>query len=377
MLVAEALDPQPGEHVLDLAAAPGGKTTHLAAKMRNTGLLVANEIHPRRVWDLAENLERCAVRIAAVTSDTPKRLADQLEGFFDRVLIDAPCSGEGLFRRNPEARAEWSPRLVAGCALRQTAILADAARLVRPGGRLVYSTCTFAPEENEGIVADFLERQADFSIVALESQPGFDTGRLEWAGESAPPALRQAVRLWPHRAPGEGHFIAILEKRAAGRPGSRQDRIKARPPEKLPRSWLKLFQAFVEENLPGVSEELRLAAAGTYLYHRPAGLPDAGKLRVIHPGWWLGAFKKNRFEPAHALALGLQKDDARRTVALAMVHPKKVHAYLRGESFPVEDQAPGDQGWALVTLDGFPLGWGKIVNGVLKNFYPRGLRWMG
>jgi 16S rRNA C967 or C1407 C5-methylase (RsmB/RsmF family) len=145
MVVAEMLDPRPGERVLDLAAAPGGKATHIVSLMRNEGLLVANEIHGQRAWDLAENLERWGARNAVITNESPERLADRFAGFFDRVLLDAPCSGEGMFRRSEAARREWSPELVHGCALRQSHILAQAARMVRPGGRLVYSTCTFAP----------------------------------------------------------------------------------------------------------------------------------------------------------------------------------------------------------------------------------------
>ncbi len=179
MAVAELLDPQPGERVLDLAAAPGGKATHIAALMGGEGLLVANEIHPRRAWELAGNLERWGARNVAVTNETPERLAERFEGFFDRVLLDAPCSGEGMMRKSEAARVEWAPELVRGCALRQSAILEQAARLVRPEGRLAYATCTFNPEENEGTIARFLAAHPEFDLVEAPRRPAFrPAGRI-------------------------------------------------------------------------------------------------------------------------------------------------------------------------------------------------------
>ena len=181
MAVAELLDPQPGERVLDLAAAPGGKATHIAAKMQGQGLLVANEIHPKRAWELAGNLERWGAINVAITNETPERLAERFEDFFDRVLVDAPCSGEGMLRKGEAARVEWAPELVHGCALRQTTILEQAARLVRPGGRLVYSTCTFNPEENEGTVARFLDTHPEFELIEPSRRPGFFTRQARLA----------------------------------------------------------------------------------------------------------------------------------------------------------------------------------------------------
>jgi len=410
MAVAELLDPQPGERVLDLAAAPGGKATHIAALMQNRGLLIANEIHPQRAWDLAENLERWGATNVAITNETPERLADRLEGFFDRVLLDAPCSGEGMFRKSAAARQEWSPALVAGCALRQSAILDCAARLARPGGRLVYATCTFAPEENEGVIARFLEAHPDFDMVQSQRRPAFAPGRPDWVAAGAAPtpdavrgitaSLARSVRLWPHLGPGEGHFIAILQRAPAGNAeehGPQPDRL-ARLPPAVERS----YRAFCSENLRRAPEPERLALVGSYLYTLLAEAPDiltgssasdstgastavrprsgsssgrsAGRgrpgLRFIHPGWWLGTLKGGRFEPSHALALGLRVEDARRAIILPAGHSDLL-AYLRGESL----HSPGEDGWILVAVDGFSLGWGKRVAGVLKNHYPRGLRW--
>ena len=368
MVVAQMLDPQPGERVLDLAAAPGGKATHIASLMRNEGLLVANEIHGQRVWDLAENLERWGDRNAAITNESPERLADRFAGFFDRVLLDAPCSGEGMCRKSAAARREWSPELVQGCALRQSHILGHAARMVRPGGRLVYATCTFAPEENEGVIGRFLRSRPDFTLLEPARQPGFGPGRPDWApADASATELRHAVRLWPHTGPGDGHFIAVLQRaadsteRAAGR----------RRPERVSKPILHLYRAFCEETLTCLPGADSLALAGAYLYAMPPDVPDLAGLRFIHPGWWLGTIKKDRFEPSHALALGLSLAEVMpERVANLESGGQEVLAYLRGESLAV----PGPAGWTLVAVDGFPLGWGKRVAGVVKSHYPKGLR---
>src|SRR5829696_1036015 len=209
MAVAEAMRIEPGQRVLDLAAAPGGKATHIASLLAGTGVLVANEIVPSRVKPLGENLERWGATNAVITNEEPARLAERLGPVFDRVLLDAPCSGEGMFRKTPVAIREWSPEHVAGSAARQTKILQDAARLTRPGGLLLYSTCTFAPEENEKQVARFLDQHPDWDLVDVPMLTGFAPGRSEWADDTEKP-LDRAVRLWPHLIPGEGHFLALL-----------------------------------------------------------------------------------------------------------------------------------------------------------------------
>jgi NOL1/NOP2/sun family putative RNA methylase len=367
MAVALLLDPQPGERVLDLAAAPGGKATHIAALMRNRGLLVANEIHGRRAWDLAENLERWGARNTVIANETPERLTERFADSFDRVLLDAPCSGEGMFRRSEAARRAWSPELVHGCALRQSHILAQAADMVRPGGRLVYATCTFAPEENEGVIGRFLDSRPDFTILEAPRLPGFGPGQPGWTEPGSAPALRRAVRLWPHTEPGDGHFAAVLERAGDGAPRA----LEPWRTEDVPMSALELYRRFCRETLADVPGAGSLALSGAYLYAIPHGAPDLAGLRFIHPGWWLGALKKGRFEPSHALALGLSPADARteRIADLASDGPE-VAAFLRGESFALS----GDPGWVLVAVDGFPLGWGRRVAGVVKSRYPKGLR---
>ena len=368
MAVAEILDPKPGEHVLDLSAAPGGKTTHLAALMQNQGWIVANEIHPKRAWDLAENLERCGVRIAAITNETPERLAAHFGAFFDRLLLDAPCSGEGMFRKSEAARTNWNPGLVHGCALRQKSILDTASHLVKPGGWLVYSTCTFSPEENENVIAQFLEQHTDFVIVPPDSRAGYSSGMSHWVNQCKFP-LERTVRIWPQHSPGEGHYIALLQ-RSNHSPSHSSLQSPQAAPTRLPAPLASQFDNFVTKTISDHHFNDNLALVGSYLYQIAEDQPRFGNLRLIHPGWWLGSFKKDRFEPSHALALGLNPKQAKHTLNLGADDPL-LFAYLRGESFT----SPGENGWILITVDGFPLGWGKRVQGTLKNAYPRGLRW--
>ncbi len=366
MAAVELLDPQPGERVLDLAAAPGGKATHIAALMQGQGLLVANEIHPKRAWELAGNLERWGARNAAITNETPERMAERFAGFFDRVLADAPCSGEGMLRKSEAARREWAPELINGCALRQTGILDQAAAMVRSGGRLVYSTCTFNPEENERTVARFLARHTDFALIEPSRNSGYFPGRPAWLPENESKAeLARAVRLWPHRAPGEGHFIAVIERNHSPEaPAARSWR-----PAKLPRPIAEAYRAFCAANLNGMPAVEQPVLVGSYLYALPDDLPDLAGLRYLHPGWWLGVVKGARFEPSHALALALSIGDARRVFDLPAGAPD-LTAYLHGET----PTSPGEEGWTLVAVDGFPIGWGKRTGGRLKSHYPKGLR---
>jgi NOL1/NOP2/sun family putative RNA methylase len=384
MATAEILAPQPGELVLDLSAAPGGKSTHLAALLQQQGLLVANEIHSGRAWELAENIERWGVRNAVILNETPERVAAHFGPIFDRVLLDAPCSGEGMFRKSHPARRDWSPELVRGCAARQAEILRQAARLVRPGGWLAYATCTFNPRENEQVIAAFLgetslDGERSFSLIQAQSFPGFEPGKPEWAGASPHAAeMTKAVRLWPHRMSGEGHFIALMrhmghEDRSASSTSHPTNMGKLFP-LRVSGQPLRLFQDFILAELrpSAISFEIdHLAIVGSYLYDIPAGLPDLSGLKAIHPGWWLGVFKKDRFEPSHALAMGLTGEQARETLDLDG-RSDEVLAYLRGEALP----RAGQNGWVLVCVEDYPLGWGKRVNGVIKNLYPRGLRWM-
>jgi NOL1/NOP2/sun family putative RNA methylase len=374
MSAAALLDPQPGERVLDLAASPGGKTTQMAALMQGSGLLVANEIKDKRIGHLAVNVERWGAGNVIISNETPERLADHFGAWFDRVLVDAPCSGEGMFRKDRSARLDWSPEMVAGCAVRQSNILRVAAKLVRPGGYLLYSTCTFAPEEDEAVIARFLEMFPDYETVSIPLFPGFMSGRPDWTGLSTKNTqgkeLKNAVRLFPHRIQGEGHFACLMQRseEALGKPLSRGrdhgrlDRMAQPSP-----SQEQLWRDFAGEVLSVDFDAEQMRVRGERLYLVPEGLPDLENLRVPVPGIWLGTLKKERFEPAHPLALFLKPGQAKNALDLP-AESRAMAAYLRGETIPSE----GAHGWMLVTVDGWPLGWGKRVQGVLKNHYPRG-----
>lgn len=343
MAPVSLLDPQPGERICDLCAAPGGKTTQIAGRMRGEGFLLCNEIHPGRAKILSRNIERMAVGNALVTGEHPANLAKRFRGFFDRVLVDAPCSGEGMFRKEEAAVTDWSQETVQMCARRQGEILHSAAQMVRPGGRLVYSTCTFAPEEDEGVVAEFLAAHPEFEPEKVEA-PWFAPGE------------NGSYRMWPHKLLGEGHFAAVLRKTG-------EEKADAGPSkgDGLPKQWL----SFAEEmgiQLP----EGKAVQFGSSLFWAPGDMPEIARLKVLRPGLELGTVKKDRFEPAHALALwltdcgNLQRYDA---------DSAEMKAYLHGDVVPSQRR-----GWCLVCAGGYSIGWGKGDGTVLKNHYPKGLR---
>ena len=338
------LDPRPGEWVLDLCAAPGGKSTQIAGRMEGRGFLLCNEFNPKRARILSRNIERMGIANALVTNEHPQRLAQRFAGCFDRVLIDAPCSGEGMFRKEEAAVTDWSPETVEMCARRQAEILASGAAMVRPGGRLVYSTCTFAPAENEEAIAAFLAQHPDF-VPEVLSAPWFT------AGENG------SFRMWPHKLLGEGHFAAVLRRK-----GEEPREEPAREPGvKLPKAWEE-FSGDLGIRLPAG----KAVQFGQSLYWAPEDLPLLKGLKVERPGLELGLLKKDRFEPAHALALWLE--DCGRCVKLTADDPR-VAAYMAGNVIPWEGR-----GWHLVQTDGFGLGWGKGDGTWLKNHYPKGLR---
>ena len=337
------LDPQPGERVCDLCAAPGGKTTQIAGRMLGKGFLLCNEINPKRAKILSRNIERMAVANALVTNEHPANLAARFPGFFDRVLVDAPCSGEGMFRKEEAAVTDWSQETVEMCARRQAEILHSAAQMVRPGGRLVYSTCTFAPEEDEMAVAAFLAEHPEFTPEAVEA-PWFV------------PVENGGHRMWPHKLLGEGHFAAVLRKAEA-----EAEEISIPAGEKLPKQWT----AFAKEL------DIRLPAGkavtfGQNLFWAPEDMPDISRLKVMRPGLELGICKKDRFEPAHALALWLAECSS---IHSCDPEGAEMKAYLHGEVIPC-----AQKGWCLVKAGNFSIGWGKGDGKVLKNHYPKGLR---
>ena len=337
------LDPKPGERVCDLCAAPGGKTTQIAGRMLGRGFLLCNEINPKRAKILSRNIERMAVANALVTNEHPGVLASRFAGQFDKVLIDAPCSGEGMFRKEEAAVTDWSVETVQMCARRQAEILHSGAQLVRPGGRLVYSTCTFAPEEDELAVAQFLETHPEFEPEVIET-PWFVPGE------------NGSHRMWPHKLLGEGHFAAVLRRKGEG-----AAEYTPAAGEKLPKEWVP-FAKELGIKLPAG----RAILFGQSLYWAPEGMPDIGRLKVLRPGLELGTVKKDRFEPAHALALWLKECANVQDFGAGSGEMAK---YIHGDVVPSPVK-----GWCLVTADGYSIGWAKGDGTVLKNHYPKGLR---
>lgn len=337
------LAPQPGERVCDLCAAPGGKSTQIAGRMRGEGFLLCNEYSPKRAKILSRNMERMGVANALVTNETPERLAKALPEYFDRVLVDAPCSGEGMFRKEEAAVTDWSEETVAMCARRQGEILREAAKLVRPGGLLVYSTCTFAPQEDEEAVAAFLSEHPEFTPEPPPA-PWFT------------PGPNGSFRLWPHKLMGEGHFAAVLRRMGTGELPS-----APRGGEALPKQWQDFARELGIQLPPG-----KAVTFGDTLYWAPAQCPDLRGLKVLRPGLELGQLLRGRFQPAHALALWLP--DCGRQVDFGPESPE-MKAYLHGDVLPGTEK-----GWTRVLCGGYGIGWAKGDGVQLKNHYPKGLR---
>lgn len=370
------LEVEPGERVLDLCAAPGGKSTQIGVALKGQGILVSNEIHPARAKILSENIERMGIRNALVTNESPEKLAELFAEYFDKILVDAPCSGEGMFRKNEDAKNEWSPENVQLCADRQDGILDCAAKMLRAGGRIVYSTCTFAPAENEGSMARFLERHPEFHIVPGRVPEGFSKGNPAWTNTEKQAdeeftidkaQLEHTLRIWPHKVEGEGHFLAVLQKEGnADRKAEGyslyglQKGLKAKDCKEL----LEFWQENIKIELEGV-----LLKFGDQIYLGPVQMPSLERLKVLRPGLHLGTLKKNRFEPSHALALALRPNEVVHSYPLTM-EDNRASAFIGGQTFSVNQE----KGWHLITVDGYSLGWGKAAGGIMKNHYPKGLR---
>lgn len=347
------LAPEPGEKVLDLCAAPGGKSTQIAACLMGEGLLWSNEIVKNRAQILLSNMERMGVKNTVVSSCHPETLCSRLAGFFDKVLVDAPCSGEGMFRRDEQAVEEWSPEHVKACADRQLAILHSAKQAVREGGVLVYSTCTFSPEENEGVIRRFLEEEPGF---VLES-PGVSFGRKAEAMD--------AVRIYPMDG-GEGHFAARL-RRVSENP-------KMPASLKLPAEKGEGFQ-LARELLQKVFRQPPknpIMQAGNRLYLLPNRLPEISGLGVLRAGVEVGEIKGKRIEPAHGLFMAARQEDLQYSVSFPS-NSAEIASFLRGEELGVELDAPNGS-YVGVCVDQVTVGYGKYSSGRLKNHYPKGLR---
>lgn len=338
------LNALPGERILDFCSAPGGKATQIASSMKGEGLLVCNEYVPNRAKILSENIERMGIKNALVINETPSHLAELFPSFFHRIMVDAPCSGEGMFRKNEEAKNEWSLENVQICADRQDEILDAAATMLLPGGRIVYSTCTFAPDENEGSVSRFIERHPDFHLV-------------------------ESHRLWPHKVKGEGHFVAVLER--DGEYNIDAISFATTGIEKgIKIKECKEFLTFMKDTLKEdtIPENGKYIKFGDQLYLVPDSMPGLKGMKVLRPGLHLGTILKNRFEPSHALALALKPDNVNYTYELESIDAAR--AYVSGNTF----SAQGEKGWYLITIHGYSIGWGKLAGGTMKNHYPKGLR---
>ena len=355
MSAAELLTVEPGEIVCDLCAAPGGKSTQIAGKMMGRGLLVTNEYYSSRAKILSQNIERMGVRNAVVLNESTEHMADIFGNFFDKVLVDAPCSGEGMFRKEEIARTEWSLENVENCTKRQAEILDNAAVMVKPGGVLVYSTCTFSKEENEDTVKSFLKRHPDYYIDRPEHFDRLIEVRFE--------EYNGMYRLWPHKLHGEGHFAVRFKKSTDEQEDGLQKKRKY-VKSTAKKQDLMYFEEFAGKYL-NVELKGEYVMFGDNIYLVPKYMVELKGLKVERAGLKLGCNKKNRFEPDHALALALNPLDVKQVTDLS--EPEK---YLRGET--VECQY--DSGWTLVTVNNVSIGWGKAQNGVLKNHYPKGLR---
>lgn len=420
MTPAACLPVEPGERVLDLCAAPGGKATELGAKLKGKGVLVANDISNSRAKALLYNLEVFGIDNAFVTNETPARLADAFEGYFDKILVDAPCSGEGMFRKEQAVARDWTPEKSEYFAGQQREIVRQAVRMLRPGGKLLYSTCTFAPCEDEQTIAWTLEQFPQMRLIPLPEYEGFSPGRPEWGNENSDGypertngnlELKRCVRIWPHKMNGEGHFLAFLEKDSAGRSVSgeqeesraEQEKLMGILEEKNPKglqretkrngrldqrkkagkkgkasgsvsenALSRKDRELIEEFLKPCSRSFpaeRMELRGQKVYLVPE-LPETVRgLKFLRNGLYMGEIRKDRFEPSQQLAMSLGAGEFQECICLEP-DDERAQRYLRGETLnirPEETKSPS--GWKLVCVGGLPLGWGKLVQGVLKNKY--------
>lgn len=363
MMVGEVAAPKPGQTVLDLCAAPGGKTTHLASFMQQEGLLVTNEIMGKRAKVLVENVERFGIKNALILNETPESIATSFPNFFDVVLVDAPCSGEGMFRKDPDAISYWSEEYPIKCADRQRTILKEAVKAIKPGGNLVYSTCTFAPEEDEQMIAWLLETYPQFEVVSIDKPAGVEDGRPEWANGNE--ELKKTARLFPHKVAGEGHFIAKLHLTEAIFPNKEVKKQR----DSLTKEQRGYLNDFISEYLPGCPQS-DFITFGDQVYVLNSETPDLNHLKVKRPGLQFGVFKKNRFEPSYALALTLNKESFSHCIEIDKEQWAKI---VHGDTIKVEN-AEKYKGWVLLVCENQSVSFGKLVGETVKNYFPKGLR---
>lgn len=400
MLPAALLQVEPGDKVLDVCAAPGGKSTELAAKLGGIGVMVSNDISNSRAKALLKNIELFGVRNSLVISEDPANLVKYFPRYFDKILVDAPCSGEGMFRKDPAIIKNWEQYGVEYYNNLQKNIILYAADMLKPGGYMVYSTCTFSPEENEGTIRYLLENREGFTVEPIERVEGLGYGHPEWIG-SEDEQLKNCIRVWPHKVEGEGHFVVLLKKSADAESSS----YTGYPFKKVDLS------AEAEDFLKQLDIDFdpdRFELRDERLYYLPKGLPNLKGLRILRLGLYLGDMKKNRFEPSQALANALKISDYTNILNI-FSDSKDAVKYLKCETLDMSEnyitcknreeydilvaakkagkedmkncsgillEKKKKNTWFLVCVDGYPLGWAKYSNNGMKNKYLAGWRWM-
>ncbi|MEE1314305.1 MAG: RsmF rRNA methyltransferase first C-terminal domain-containing protein [Faecalimonas sp.] len=367
MTPANRLPIEPGDKVLDVCAAPGGKATELGAKLQGEGVLVANDISNSRAKGLLKNIELFGIGNVLVLSEEPGKLEEYFPEYFDKILIDAPCSGEGMFRKDKKMVKAWEEHGPAFFAKLQRSIVTQAARMLKPGGMLLYSTCTFDPKENEQTIEHLLEEFPEFVIREIRPYEGFACGMPEVTA-SKDTNFKKTVRIWPHKMHGEGHYVALLQKgEAACEPKAKVEKgYSGKVPEEL--------QDFFKD-VTWKMDWSRLEIYSEKVYYMPKEIPNVKGIRFLRTGLYLGDLKKNRFEPSQSLAMCLKREEYAHTVNFT-AEDERVVKYLKGETLEVSDLVNVKaKGWQLVLVDGYPLGWGKLANGTLKNKYLAGWRW--
>lgn len=394
MTPASLLPIEPGDMVMDLCAAPGGKSTELGAKLKGQGMLVSNDISNSRAKALLKNIEMHGIKNALVLSEAPNKLAEYFPETFDKILVDAPCSGEGMFRKSNSIIKNWEQTGVEYYSTLQKDIIINAAKMLKPGGRMLYSTCTFSPEENEGTIAYLLDKCPDMHVIeGLPSEKererlglsyeGFDSGKPQWV--SGPEELKNCIRLWPHKIEGEGHFMALLRKdsteealqlNTSFHEGHKVKSINYH--NKTINSLSQEAKEFLSNILPfeklnDLTSQGRILIQNERVYLVPELYNEMQGLRTLRQGLLLGEMKNKRFQPSQALASALESSDYGSVINLSSKDTKSIR-YLKCETLSLDTNNPN--GWQLVTVDGYPLGWGKLNNSTLKNMYQPGWRWM-
>ena len=369
MYVGQVVDAQPGETVLDLCAAPGGKSTHIAQQLNNQGLLVSNEINHKRASILVENLERFGAKNVIILNEDPAHIAQNLKYRFDKVVVDAPCSGEGMFRKDHNAIKYWHRDYPAECAARQRKILADALQTLKPGGELIYSTCTFSPEEDEQIVSWLLTTYPELELIEIPKFEGMDAGQPDFADGN--PELTKTVRLMPHHFKGEGQFVAKLHLNGQLQKVKTKKKNRKQNQSQLTADQFELWQQTINHITDEWADVKRsnFKVFNNHLYYFDRNWPDIFAMKYMRPGLYLGEFKKKRFEPSYNLALTLNPDEGTTKVELSMDQWEK---YMHGETVTLSN--PGSNGWTLLTCEGVGFAFGKVVGSTGKNCMPTGLR---